>query len=483
MKNNIFPKKSTTKEQILGTLKAMKAKDAPWQTGKVFAYIYKPSEDVTALINEAYTLYLSENGLDPTAFPSMLVLENEVVRMAADLLNGNEQVVGNFTTGGTESIILAVKTARDYARQHFPHIKSPEIILPHTAHAAFYKACHYLDLRPITVPVDKNTFQAIPELMEKAITPNTILLVGSAPSYAQGVVDPIEDLAAIALKHKLLFHVDACVGGMFLPFAKNLGYNVPKFDFSVEGVTSMSMDIHKFGYAAKGASVILHRNADLRKFQLFAHSGWAGYSIVNTTVLSTKTGGPLAACWATLKYIAAEGYQNIVTQTMEGTQKIIEGVTKIEGLKVLGKPVMNMVAMAADGLSVFRIADEMKKLGWFLQPQLATETSQENIHFSVILPNVPHVDTMLVDLERCVSKIKADADENMLEDGNNGLLTAVMGMLQNADSQTFAQLEQLVGMENGQLPENMELINSLLNALPVAERDFILKEFMNRLYC
>jgi sphinganine-1-phosphate aldolase len=333
-----MPKHGKPANDILSELESFKAHDLPWQDGKVFAYVYDSGPEGNDLLKKAYSMYLSENALDPTVFPSTLKLENDIISMAASLVGGGDDTVGNFTTGGTESIMLAVKTARDYFRKIKPEISQPELVLPHTAHAAFHKACHYLDVKAVVVPVDALTFKAIPSEMEKAITPNTILMVGSAPGYAQGVIDPIPDMAAIAQKHDILFHTDACVGGLFLPFAKKLGYDIPPFDLSVPGVTSLSMDFHKFGYAAKGASAVLYNSRDLRRFQLFAHSGWAGYTIINTTILSSKGGGPLAACWAILHLLGEEGYLRIVKGCMEATQKIIRWTeTHDTGLYVLGQ--------------------------------------------------------------------------------------------------------------------------------------------------
>jgi glutamate/tyrosine decarboxylase-like PLP-dependent enzyme len=251
-----IPKKGQSSDLILEQLKLLKQKDVPWQSGKVLAYVYEAAASTYQLTKEAYGMYLTENGLDPTAFPSLLKLENDMISMAANLLGGDTETVGNFTSGGTESIILAVKTARDYCRAHHPEIKEPELIIGETAHAAFHKAGHYLGVKVVMLPVDKTTFRLEIDRVEQAINANTIMLVGSAPSYAHGVMDPIEALAALAKKHHLFCHVDACVGAMYLPFARKAGYDIPPFDFSVDGVTSMSCDFHKYGYAAKGASWI-----------------------------------------------------------------------------------------------------------------------------------------------------------------------------------------------------------------------------------
>ena len=220
--------------------------------------------------------------------------------MAAAHVSGDESVVGNFTSGGTESILMAVKTARDYCRPKKPGITEPEMLMPATAHAAFHKAAKYFDVKPVLVPVDGNTFKADVAAIRQAITENTILMVGSAPSYAHGVVDPIEELAALAREHDLLFHTDACVGGFMLPYLNQLGETIPKFGFDVPGVTSLSMDLHKYGYTPKNASVVLYRDKSIRRKQIFACANWPGYTVVNGAAQSSKTGGPLAAAWAVL---------------------------------------------------------------------------------------------------------------------------------------------------------------------------------------
>lgn len=351
--------------------------------------------------------------------------------------------------------------------------------MPHTAHAAFHKACHYLGVKAVVVPVDKDTFQAIPEAMEKALSPNTILMVGSAPGYAHGVMDPIPEMAAIASKHGILFHTDACVGGLFLPFAKKLGYDIPPFDLSVPGVTSLSMDFHKFGYAAKGASAVLYNSRELRRFQLFAHSGWAGYTIINTTVLSSKGGGPLAACWAILQHFGVEGYQRIVKGCMEATEKIIRWTeTHDTGLYVLGKPHANLVAIASHRHNVFRISDRMRKLGWYLQPQLASSTSPENIHFSIGNANLPHIDAMLKDLGACLETLDKEPDTTA------GMPDAqvLSAMLATATPEQLAQLMATLGIQGGSLPGDLEPINLVLNALPVPLRDKLLVDYFNTLF-
>ena len=264
-----IPEKGLPQEDIFKILQNYKGRDLDWQSGQVLGFIYDAGKEVHDVTHAAYTMYLTENALDPLSFPSLLRLENEVVRMTANLLGCNKAVVGNFTSGGTESLILAVKTARDYSRAVKPHIKEPEMVLPITAHSSLFKACHYLGIKPVVTRVDDDTFKADVAAMRTAISDNTILLVGSAPGYAHGVVDPITEIASLAVEKELLCHVDACVGGIHLSYMRQLGYEVPDFNLNVPGVTSLSVDLHKYGYAPKGASIVLHKNKELRKYQIW----------------------------------------------------------------------------------------------------------------------------------------------------------------------------------------------------------------------
>ncbi|BDS11024.1 pyridoxal phosphate-dependent decarboxylase family protein [Aureispira anguillae] len=478
-----IPQRGLDAKDILEQLTAMKSNDVPWDSGKVLAYVYEPKKETETLTKEAYKMYLIENGLDPTAFPSLLRLENELIGMAKDLLGGDDEVVGNFTSGGTESIILAVKTARDYFRTHRPEIKEPELIVGETAHAAFHKAGHYLGVKIVMVPVDKKTFKVDPELVKNAITENTILIVGSAPSYAHGVIDPIEALAALAKAKGILCHVDACVGGFYLPFAKMAGYDMPLFDFRVDGVTSMSADFHKYGYAAKGASCILHKSRDLRRHQIFACSSWSGYTIINPTVLSSKTGGPLAGAWATLNHIGQEGYIDIVKGCQEAAQLCRAGIEKIPELEVMGDPDINLIAIASTDprVNIFAISDWMTKRGWHIQVQLASNCAKEALHLSINRANVPFIAELLEDLKIAIEELKQkDAPEMALDPA------MFAPMLENMNAETFDNLAGMLGLggggEGAGLPDDLEMINNILNQLPAKQRNVLLTEFMNKLF-
>ena len=462
----------------MATLQAFKGKDMDWKAGKVFCYTYDPGTNPAEVTREAYMQFLSENGLDPTVFPSLLKLETDVVRMVINLLRGDANAVGNLTSGGTESIMLAVKTARDMARFTKPHIKEPEMIVPKTAHAAFHKAAHYLSVKPVIVDIDPQTFQVRAEDMEKAITENTILLVASAPSYSQGVIDPIREIGSIAQKHNLLFHVDACVGGIHLSFMRQLGYDVPDFDFTVPGVTSISTDLHKYGYAAKGCSAIMYRSKDLRRFQIFACTDTTGYTLINPTMLSSKSGGPFAGAWAVLNFLGQEGYKRNIQTVQDATQKIIDGIQAIPELRILGKPAMSLLSFASDSINVYQLADEMAKRGWFIQGQFSTPLTPRNLHLSISFGNAGNADVLLQDLRECVElvKVKPPIDSDSIRQ-------MVSYALQGPDPEAaFGQLAASAGLSGSDLPSEMAFINEVLDILPDEVSNVFLINYFNDLY-
>jgi len=473
-----IPQQGLSKEEILNTLQAFKARDMDWKAGKVWCYVYSPGEDPAEVTREAYLSFLSENGLDPTVFPSLLKLETEVVRATINLLRGDPNAVGHLTTGGTESIILAVKTARDRARAQHPEITQPEMVLPKTAHAAFHKAAHYLSVKPVLVDIDPQTFKVRAEAMREAITPNTILLVASAPSYSQGVIDPIAEIGKIAEEKDLLFHVDACVGGLHLSFLRKLGYTVPDFDFTVPGVTSISTDLHKYGYAAKGCSVVMYRSKDIRKYQIFACTDTTAYTLINPTVLSSKTGGPMAGAWAILNFLGEEGYKKIVKEVQEATKELIDGVNSIKDLQVLGEPAMCMFSFKSDTINVYQLADEMSKRGWYIQGQFSTPLTPRNLHISVNHGTIHNVDALLKDLRECVEIVKQSTPID-----SEAIRALVGAALQSPDPEAaFGQLAATAGLTGTELPSEMALINEVLDALPDALCNVFLVNYFNDLY-
>jgi sphinganine-1-phosphate aldolase len=466
-----------TVSEILGRLESLRANDLPTHGGRTWAYVYDSGlSEIDELASRAYMAYMSVNGLDPTVFPSLVRLENDVVSAAADLLHGDEQVVGTFTSGGTESCMLAVKAARDRR----PDIVQPEIVLPLTAHAAFHKAARLFGLNVVPSAVDPATFRADPAAVEAAITGRTVLVVASAVSYAHGVLDPVGAIAAAAASRGVPCHVDACIGGWVLPYFRRQGDPIPDFDFSVPGVTSVSVDLHKYAYCPKGASVLLYRDAELRRPQYFACADWPGYTIINSTLQSTKSGGPLAAAWAVLNFIGDAGYLELARKTRDATRRLIAGIDAIYGLQVLGHPDSSLVPFVSEGVDLFEIADELRAKGWYVQPQLAFGTLPRNLHLTVTAASDDMVAPLLADLSSAVEITRTRTVDEVAPD----LVAAAQAIDPSTlTSEAFGGLLAMAGLSVDRgLPERMAPINRLLEILPAPLRERLLVEFMGRLY-
>jgi len=417
-----FPSNRTPAGQVLDRMREARGHDAKWHEGKVWSLVFFAGDEVLDLLEEAYTMFISENGLNPMAFPSLRKFETEIVGMTAGLLGGNDRTVGNMTSGGTESILMAVKTARDWARAERPAIAAPEMVLPSTAHPAFHKAGHYFGVKPVVVPVGSD-YRADVTAAGAAITRNTILVVGSAPSYPHGVVDPIADLARVAQERGLLCHVDACVGGFFLPFARKLGYPVPEFDFGVPGVTSMSADLHKYAYGAKGASVILYHDRSLRRHQFHVYTDWPGGIYASPSMTGTRPGGAIAAAWAVLHYLGEEGYLALADRVMRTAKKLQDGIRAIPELRILGEPVMSILAMASDKVDVYEIGDEVALRGWRLDRQ----QRPASLHLTITPAHVEVVDQFLDDLRQATEAVSRGHAETQ-DPGSGGRPAAMYGI-------------------------------------------------------
>jgi glutamate/tyrosine decarboxylase-like PLP-dependent enzyme len=363
-----LPEKGMSRDQILSAMKQGSGQDADWRNGKTWSLVYHADAETLELAKEAYLMFFSENGLNPMAFPSLKKFETEVIAMTAAMLGGGPEAVGNMTTGGTESILLAVKAARDWAREKKPQATAPEMILPLTAHPAFEKAGHYFGVKSVHIPVTPD-FRAEVAAAAKAITANTILIAGSAVCFPYGVIDPIPELAGLAQKNHLWFHADACLGGFMLPFLKKLGRKLIPFDFSVPGVCSISADIHKYGYGPKGASTVVYRNSELRKFQFFVYADFPGGVYASPTMTGTRAGGALAASWAVLNHLGETGYLELADRCMKVTAELMAGINAIPGLKVMGEPDMSVFAFNSDTLNMFELGELMEKKGWHLDTQ------------------------------------------------------------------------------------------------------------------
>ena len=334
-----LPKQGRSREDVRGEIEQALGRDADWRGGKIWSLVYFAGEDVSEVLKDAYTAAFYTNGLGPGAFKSLRKFESEVIAMTAGLL-GEPEATGNMTSGGTESILMAVKTARDYARAE-RGITEPEMVLPVSAHPAFDKSAQYLGVKAVHTPL-RDDFRADVEAMRAAITPNTVLVVGSAPNYPFGTIDSIPEIAALALERGIPCHVDACLGGFLLPFVERLGYDVPPWDFRVPGVSSMSSDLHKYGFSARGASTVMYRDGAYRRHQFFTQTDWPGGLYGSPTMTGSRPGAAVAAAWAVLTYLGEDGYMRLAKVIMDTTRKLMDGVNAIDGLKVLGEPDMSV---------------------------------------------------------------------------------------------------------------------------------------------
>lgn len=345
---------------------------AKWKEGFASGSVYHGDDEHIAFLNRVYALQSQSNQLHADLWPSAAKFESEIVAMTAHMLGagqtaapfGSEEgICGSVTSGGSESILLAMKTYRDRARDQ-RGITEPEIVLPISAHAAFHKAAQYFHLTAKITPLDAN-FRADLDAVAKAITPNTIALVASAVNFPYGTIDPIEAFAELATKHGIGLHVDGCLGGFFLPWVEKLGHKVPPFDFRVAGVTSMSCDTHKYGYASKGTSVVLYRGHQLRRYQYFTVADWPGGLYYSPTFSGSRPGGLSAACWAALVSMGEEGYLTATKKILAAVATMRAGIESISELRVLGEPI-GPFAVASDSLNVYLLLDQMTARGWSL---------------------------------------------------------------------------------------------------------------------
>lgn len=396
-----LPKTGTPRDAVLQQLRALHGDDAKWKDGKTFSLVYFAGDEVSQLLKDAYSEFIAENGLSPVAFPSLRQMECEVVSMAAALLSGDDDVQGTMTSGGTESIMMAIKAAREWGKKE-KGIKRPHVIVPASAHPAFDKAVHYFDVDYDHAPLLPD-FRVDVAAMTKLIRPETVLLVGSAPAYPQGVIDDITAIAALAKAKGILCHVDACLGGFFLPFARKLGRQLAPFDFAVDGVTSMSADLHKYGYAAKGASVVLYRSGALRKHQFFTYGGWNGGLYASPSFCGTRPGGAIAAAWAVMHHLGEAGYLTRAQSILDSTATMQAAMRRM-GLTVLGEPVAGVFAFNSDKVNVYELGDAMDARGWKLDRQM----NPPALHVMVTPAHAgPVLEKFLADLEDCHSKLKA----------------------------------------------------------------------------
>ncbi len=445
MKKDVqIPATGLPKSELLAVMKAMKGDDADWKSGRVWSLVYHGGDRHEKLLKEAYSLFISENFLSPMAFRSLKRMETEVVAMTANMLHGDEQVVGAMTSGGTESILMAVKACRDRARSKKPWILWPEMVVPRSIHVAFEKAAHYLGVKFVPVPL-RDDFRVDVGAMKRRITHSTVMLAASAPQFPQGVIDPIGEIGRLALNKKIPFHVDSCIGGFLLPWLEQLGHKVAPFDFRVPGVTSISADVHKYGYASKGASVILYRDMEYLKHQFFISTNWPGGIYASASMPGTRPGGAIAAAWAAMRYMGRAGYLRMAKKTIRATAKLLDGIDSIDELMVLGEPDMSLVAYASKhkDVDIYAVADQLEKKGWHTDRQ----QHPASIHVTVTSNHAVVIDTYLSDLREAVAHVKAHPD--LAHEGN----AAMYGMMAKLPVRGMVKLAVRKVMEGMYGPE------------------------------
>ncbi len=469
-----FPQGGTSPQVLLQQMQALKGEDTKWKQGKTFSLVYHPGEEIMQMVKDAYMLFASENALNPTAFPSLRRMEAEVISMCADLFRGDDQTIGSMTSGGTESILLAVKTARAWAKKHKPSVKIPEIVLPVSAHPAFHKAFHYFGVKGVLVPVNEDGRANLNEVWS-AVNRNTAMIVGSAPSYPHGVVDPIEKMAEIALDKEILMHVDACVGGFMLPFARELGYQFNNFDFSVPGVTSISADIHKYGYAAKGASVIMYKNRALRKKQFFIYTQWTGGIYASPGMGGTRPGGAIAAAWAALNGIGMDGYLKLAKTALKTTRKFKATIESIPELQLIAQPDMTLLALGSDKLNIYAIGDELSVKGWHIDRQ----QDPACLHLTISPIHAEIADEFLEDLQAAVDQVKKLSLHKI---GTNIQVAAVKGLKKVLPDNAFGKLQQITSGKGIGKSKRTAAMYGMMGALSGSgELDDLVLDFMDKL--
>lgn len=415
-----IPEQSNDPDELLAQLQAMRAGDVDWRQGRAWSLVYHAGEAHHELMQRVYSLFLSDNALNPLAFKSLKRMESEVVAMTARMLNGPAEAVGTMSSGGTESILLAVKAARDRARAYKKWPRRPEIVAPRTIHPAFAKAAHYFGCKLRLVDVDKD-FRADVRALAAKISYKTVLIAASAPQYPHGMIDPIEEIGALAQRKGIPFHVDACFGGFILPWLEKLGHSVRPFDFRVPGVTSISADVHKYGYAPKGASVVVYRDMSYLRHQFFVSTDFPGGIYISPTMAGTRPGGAIACAWAALKALGQHGYLELAKQSLEAARRLKDGIRATGALEIIGSEDATIVAFRSrdPAVDTYAVADQLEARGWVMERQ----QRPVSLHLTAAPHHRPVVAEFLADLDAATTAVRAQP--NLKHQGQ----AAVYGMM------------------------------------------------------
>eukprot|EP00698_Gefionella_okellyi_P006559 TRINITY_DN15891_c0_g1_i1.p1 TRINITY_DN15891_c0_g1~~TRINITY_DN15891_c0_g1_i1.p1 ORF type:complete len:559 (+),score=141.18 TRINITY_DN15891_c0_g1_i1:46-1722(+) len=403
----IIPKEGISHSEVIRKLEAQQQFEVgKWQEGKVSGAVYHGGKEMSDLATKAFSLFSVTNPLHSDLFPCVRKMEAEVVRMTVNMLHGDAEACGTMTSGGTESILMACKAYRDWGRA-VKGIKRAEIICCVSAHAAFDKAGSYFGIKIIRVPHAAD-FRADVGKMKSYINRNTVALVASAPEFPHGVIDPVEELSSLALRYNIGLHVDCCLGGFFLPWAELEGFAIPPFDFRVPGVTTISADTHKYGFATKGSSVVTYRNSKLRAYQYFVAPDWTGGIYASPSIAGSRPGAMVAACWAAMLAMGQDGYRSNVRDIMNARIAIQDAVAQMPDLEILGNPVAMVVSFAAKpGISTYAVADAMSARGW----NLNSLQYPPSIHICCTRMTVKNVEEFKEDLAAAVTEAKSNPDK------------------------------------------------------------------------
>ncbi|HZZ30401.1 MAG TPA: pyridoxal-dependent decarboxylase [Phenylobacterium sp.] len=365
--------------------------DVRWREGKTAVYVFNAGPDVEQVQKEAYALFLSENGLGPAAFPSLKRMEEEVVGFGLELLHAPENAAGTITSGGTDSITMAIKAARDFARKARGVGGPLNIVAPRSAHPAFDKACALMEIEVRRVGL--KDYLADPAAMAAAADASSVMIVGSAPNFPYGLIDPIAALSELAVERDLWLHVDACVGGYIAPFVRMNGEPIAPFDFELPGVRSMSADLHKYGYCAKGASTVFFRSKALQDFMVFDFRDWPGGRMVTPTLAGTRPGGAISAAWAVMNFLGVEGYRAKHALVTDARAKIAAGAETL-GFTVLGRPQLGLLAFTRADADCLAIWAKLRERGWFS----GVTTEPKSLHLMLSPIHAQVADQYLADL-------------------------------------------------------------------------------------
>lgn len=472
MSNDKIPKTGIDEKDLFEYMENSMYSDIDWRSGKTFGAVYYPGEKYSIAISNAYIKYMHENAFDPQLFSSILTMENELVQQTASLFSSNQKIFGNLTSGGTESIFLSLLSARNWSNKH-KTIKNPEVILSSSAHPAFLKAMNFLKIKPVIVPTN-NDFNLNFNGFKEAINQNTILLVASAPAYPTGMIDPISELSILALENKLLLHVDACIGGFLLSYLKKCNYNIPPFDFNLDGVSSLSVDLHKYAYAPKGSSVLLYRNDELRKQQFSVYPNWEGGIYGSTSFLGTKPGGIVAASWFALNHIGENGYIELTQKTMSATKVIYDFIQKSEHLSLIGNPIMSLIAFHSEKYDIYHIADELSNLGWYigrLQNPRGIHLVVSQIHADGAAEN------FIADLQSVLKSLSSSEIKNKIFKTTDAL---AVNALKKAGYNSIKKT--ILGKTKSNKNSKKRLIYDLKSDLNLEESDDLFRSILSNLY-